>query len=181
MSFVDRLLVPDAKSSASTSAVRRPRVAASSAAPVPVAPPGGRTPLYPRAERESVSWAQGDAGRELCTAAPPMTSTSKLPACRRASWAARGAGAAWTSSQACGVVALARSSGSGVKYAAAPATPTPPAASSARRVAILERGSREVQATQPPWSWTSTARCGRSHSASCMAQPAAASPGWRRG
>ncbi len=38
MSLLERLEVPAAKSRASTSATRRPRVAASSAAPVPVDP-----------------------------------------------------------------------------------------------------------------------------------------------
>ncbi len=39
MSFDERLLVPDAKSRASTSATRRPRSAASRATPAPVMPP----------------------------------------------------------------------------------------------------------------------------------------------
>ena len=145
MSFVERLLVPAPKSSASTSAVRRPRVAASSAAPVPVAPPAcqvdgtthrcvRRTPPRGgfRCAPRRAAHANGHA--------PPMTNTSKVPRRSTASWSLRPAGCAAGSVQGHAVGAAAAEVAGHVPEVADTTTAAapPPAASSSkpRRAAI---------------------------------------------
>ena len=85
MSLVERLLVPAAKSSASTSAVFRPRVAASSAAPAPVAPPGAQSAATAAEQPLRAAHLQSPARRSRRGEAAPAVRREALRpvACQR--------------------------------------------------------------------------------------------------